>query len=102
MPISLRTAAPGALAFVAALALASSAPGQSPAPPSKVAGETVNVAVKIVPFYAVDAQGNAVYGLRRDEGERGVGGARVPVESCDRYVIQSGRDGSQASPLTPT
>ncbi|HEY4591513.1 MAG TPA: hypothetical protein VIJ61_03845 [Thermoanaerobaculia bacterium] len=102
MPISLRTAAPGALAFVAALALASSAPGQSPAPPSKVAGETVNVEVKIVPFYAVDAQGNPVYDLRQDEVELRVGGARVPVESFDRYVIQSGRDGSQASPLTPT
>ncbi|HEY4563847.1 MAG TPA: hypothetical protein VIJ36_12760, partial [Thermoanaerobaculia bacterium] len=102
MPISCHTAGTVALAFAAALALASSAPGQSPAPPSKVAGETVNVEVKIVPFYAVDAQGNPVYDLRQDEVELRVAGAPVPVESFDRYVIQSGRAGSQASPLTPT
>ncbi|HEY4596530.1 MAG TPA: hypothetical protein VIJ02_09040, partial [Thermoanaerobaculia bacterium] len=64
MPISFRIAGPVALAV--ALALASSASGQSPAPPSKVAGETVNVEVKIVPFYAVDATGNPVYDLRQD------------------------------------
>ncbi|HEY2294766.1 MAG TPA: hypothetical protein VGM86_29030 [Thermoanaerobaculia bacterium] len=101
MPISFRTAGPAAVAFAAALALASAASSQSPAPP-KVAGETVNVEVKIVPFYAVDAQGNPVYDLRQDEVELRVGGAPVPVESFDRYVIQSGRAGSQASPLTPT
>jgi hypothetical protein len=102
MPISFRAAGPATLAFAAALALTSTASSQSPSPPPKVAGETVNVEVKIVPFYAVDAQGNPVYDLRQDEVELRVGGARVPVESFDRYVIQSGRVGSQASPLTPT
>jgi VWFA-related protein len=103
MPISFRIAGPGVLAFAAALALASVASGQAPAPPPRInAGETVNVEVKIVPFYAVDAQGNPVYDLRQDEIELRVGGARVPVESFDRYVIQSGRAGAEASPLTPT
>ncbi len=102
MPISFRSAGPAALAFAAVLALASTASSQSLAPPPKVAGETVNVEVKIVPFYAVDAKGNPVYDLRQDEVELRVGGAPAPVESFDRYVIQSGRAGSEASPLTPT
>jgi VWFA-related protein len=103
MPISFRTAGPGLLVLAAGLALAAAASGQTQAPPTRInAGETVNVEVKIVPFYAVDAQGNPVYDLRQDEIELRVGGAPVPVESFDRYVIQSGRAGATASPLTPT
>jgi hypothetical protein len=100
MPISFRAVGSGLLALIA---LASAAFGQPQAPPPRVnAGETVNVEVKIVPFYAVDAQGNPVYDLRQDEVELRVGGAPVPVESFDRYVIQGGRAGAAASPLTPT
>jgi VWFA-related protein len=102
MPISFRTAGPGALVFAAALALAAAASGQAPAPPPKLTGETVNVEVKIVPFYAADAEGNPVYDLRADEVELRVGGAPVPIESFDRYAIQPGRAGAEASPLTPT
>ena len=68
MPISFRTAGPGLLTLAAGLALAAAAAGQAPAPPPRITtGETVNVEVKIVPFYAVDAQGNPVYDLRQDE-----------------------------------
>jgi VWFA-related protein len=103
MPISFRTAGPGLLALASGLALAVAAAGQTQAPPPRInSGETVNVEVKIVPFYAVDAQGNPVYDLRQDEIELRVGGAPVAVESFDRYVIQGGQAGAQASPLTPT
>src|SRR3954453_1124486 len=101
MPISFRTAGPAALAFAVALALASAASSQSPAPPSKVAGETVNVEVKIVPFYAVDAKGNPVYDLRPDEIELRVGGVVVPIDSFDPYAIAFGRSAAPASPLAP-
>ncbi len=101
MPISFRTAAPGALVLAGFLALTVAAFGQTPALPPKLSGETVNVEVKIVPFYAVDAQGNPVYDLRQDEVELRVAGAPVPIESFDRYAIQTGRAGAEASPLTP-
>ncbi len=103
MPFSFRIAGPAALAFAVALALASATAGQTPPSPPRInAGETVNVEVKIVPFYAADEQGNPVYDLRPDEIELKVGGAPVALESFDRYVIPSGRAGSGASPLTPT
>ena len=94
-----------ALAFAAALALAVSAAfGQDrpAATPRFSGGETINVEVKIVPFYAVDAQGKPVTDLKAEEIELRVGGAAVPVESFDRYVIQpgtggSGTDGGQAA-----
>ncbi len=95
MPFSLRTAGPS-LPALAALSLVSAALAQSPAPPPPriTAGDTVNVEVKIVPFYAADAQGNPVYDLRPEEIELRVGGAPVPIESFDRYAIQSGRAGA--------
>ncbi len=103
MPISLR-AVSTALAVAGALAGFQGAGGQVlPAAPSAgVAGETVNVEVKIVPFYAVDSQGRPVYDLKSEEVELRVGGAAVPIESFDRYVIQSGKAGAESSPLTPT
>lgn len=101
MPISCRTAGPSLLALALALPIAAS--GQEPASPPRInAGETVNVEVKIVPFYAADGQGNPVYDLRPNEIELRVGGAPVPIESFDHYAIQSGRAGAEASPLAPT
>ncbi|HEY0510584.1 MAG TPA: hypothetical protein VGH73_01685 [Thermoanaerobaculia bacterium] len=98
----------GSRALVAALAVAALAlPGafgqDRPAPaPRFNAGETVDVEVKIVPFYAVDAKGNPVYDLKPGEVELRVGGAPIAIESFDSYVIPSGPAGAQASPLTPT
>jgi hypothetical protein len=95
-----------ALALAGVLTLAASAAsGQdraAPAPSRLVARDTVDVELKIVPFYAADARGNPVYDLRPDEVELRVGGSPVPVESFDRSVIPSGRSGAEASPLTPT
>lgn len=106
MPISLRSAS-SVLALAATLASVRGARGQDrpaapAAPVGATASETVNVEVRIVPFYAVDAQGNPVYDLKPEEIELRVGGAAVPVESFDRYVIPSGHAAVEASPLTPT
>jgi hypothetical protein len=101
MAISLR-AVSAVLASVGALALVSSAGGQSsPRTPRAVAGETVNVEVEIVPFYAVDAQGNPVYDLRPEEVELRVGGTTVPTESLDHYAIPSGSAGAKAASPAP-
>ncbi len=103
MPMSCRASGPAALALAGVLILAAAARGEAPAPPPRLtSAETVNVEVKIVPFYAVDAEGNPVYDLRADEIELRTEGAPVTVESLDRYVIQAGRAGAEASPLTPT
>jgi hypothetical protein len=100
MPISLR--AFSTLLAVGVLVFVSGLHGQDRPLAPATAGETVNVEVKIVPFYAVDAQGRPVYDLKPEEVELRVGGAVVPIESFDRYVIQSGKAGVESSPLTPT
>ncbi|HEY0510582.1 MAG TPA: hypothetical protein VGH73_01675 [Thermoanaerobaculia bacterium] len=102
MPVSLHSAGSRVLLSALALALAV-APGTfGKAPPRFASGETVNVEVKIVPFYAVDADGRAVTDLRRDEIELRVGGAPVPVESFDRYASAPGAAGAPAaSPSSP-
>jgi hypothetical protein len=75
MRIALRFCYFGTLVVACALAPASGASGQAiPPEPARVAGETVNVEVKIVPFYAVDAKGNPVYDLKPQEIELRVGG----------------------------
>jgi hypothetical protein len=105
MPVSLRSAASSVLALACALAFVPGAFGQvnPPEPPRITAGEAVNVEVKIIPFYAVDAKGDPVYDLKPEEVELRVAGATVPTESLDRYATSpSGRAGVQASPLTPT
>jgi len=61
----------------------------------------VNVEVKIVPFYAVDARGKPVYDLRPEEVELRVGGTPVALDSFDSYAIAGGKAAAQASPLTP-
>jgi hypothetical protein len=89
--------------ILCALAAVSTGFGQSPpAPSSRIAGETVNVEVKIVPFYAVDAQGRPVYDLRPEEVELRVGGAPMALDSFDSYAIVGGKAAAQASPLAST
>jgi VWFA-related protein len=55
-------------------------------------GDTVDVEIKIVPFYAVDADGKPVFDLKQDEVEIRVDGKPVPIDSFD--VPR----GSQATP----
>lgn len=50
-------------------------------PPS--VGETVDVEIKVVPFYAVDQDGKPVFDLKQDEVEIRVDGKPVPVDSFD-------------------
>jgi hypothetical protein len=47
------------------------------------AGETVDVEIKIVPFYAVDQEGKPVFDLRQDEIELRVDGQVVQIDSFD-------------------
>ncbi len=69
----------------------------------------IDVELKIVPFYAVDAEGRPVFDLRREEVELRVDGAAVAVESFDRYstagptaspAAERPREGS-AAPAAP-
>jgi hypothetical protein len=54
--------------------------------PPSAGGERIDVELKIVPFYATDAEGRPVYDLRKEEVELRVGGVPVGVESFDRYA----------------
>jgi hypothetical protein len=106
MPLSPGSAVRRALCLLGALSLAAVPPSAAraqndPATPRFNAGETVSVDVRIVPFYAVDAQGKPVYDLRPDEVELRVGGVVVPIDSFDPYAIAFGRSAAPASPLAP-
>jgi len=52
-------------------------------------GETVDVEIRMIPFYAVDAKGQPVYDLRQDEVELRVGGKTVPLDTLDGYPMTS-------------
>ncbi len=54
------------------------------------AGETVDVEMKIVPFYAVDAAGKPVFDLEQDEVEILVDGKAVPIDTFDSSGHSSG------------
>lgn len=64
--------------FTLALPIAAQTPEIPPA------GETVDVEIKIVPFYAVDEGGKPVFDLKQDEVELLVDGKPVPIDSFDR------------------
>jgi hypothetical protein len=55
--------------------------------PRRAGGETVDVEIKMIPFYAVDAQGKPVYDLKQDEIELRVGGKPVPLDTLDGYPM---------------
>lgn len=62
-------------------------------------GETVNVEIQIVPFYATDSEGRPVYDLKSEEVELRVGGVPIPIETFDRYGMAVGdRRAQKASP----
>jgi hypothetical protein len=82
------------LLIPAFLGLAASAGAQGqPAIPRAVphvrGGETVDVEIKMIPFYAVDAQGRPVYDLRQDEVELRVGGKPISLDTLDGYAMTS-------------
>jgi VWFA-related protein len=58
-------------------------------------GETVDVEIRIVPFYAVDADGKPVFDLKQDEVEILVDGKPVPIDTFDSRGPQA------ATPVTP-
>lgn len=64
--------------------------------------KAVDVEVKIVPFYAVDADGRPVYDLKAEEVEVLVGGVPVALQSFDRYAAHSSGDGAAAGPASST
>lgn len=56
-----------------------------PEPPQSAGGETVDVEIKIVPFYAVDDKGKPVFDLRQEEIEVKVDGKTVSVDTFDAF-----------------
>jgi hypothetical protein len=77
MPLLPRIALP-VLILAGFPTLAAAQPPQMPA-----AGDTVDVEIKIVPFYAVDGDGKPVFDLKQDEVELLVDGKPVPIDTFD-------------------
>ena len=98
---SLASILAGALALAASTGFGQAPPSAFPTLPRIDAGETVEVEVKIVPFYAIDDQGKPVYDLRKEEVELRVGGVPVPLDSFDSYAIASGKRGGKALASAP-
>lgn len=70
-------------------------------------GETVDVEIKIVPFYAVDAEGKPVFDLKRDEVELRLDGKPLAVDTFDAFDRQGeaedeeGREAAKTKGRTP-
>lgn len=71
--------------LVLGLALAFPISAQAPAEPVVGDGATVNVEIKIVPFYAVDEQGKPVLDLKQDEIELRIDGKPVALDTFDAF-----------------
>jgi hypothetical protein len=95
-----------ALALVlAGTALSLSAAAQAPSPePQMSQGDTVNVEIKIVPFYAVDEQGKPVLDLKQDEIEVRIDGKSVPIDTFDAFAKTGGATtiSNAGTPETPS
>ena len=63
---------------------------------AQVGRAEISVNLRIVPFYAVDKQGNPVTDLRADEIELYVDGKRVKLAYFDRYIFER-KEESEAS-----
>ena len=75
-----------ALFLVAGLVLPAAAQAPpSELPPASAGGETIDVEIKIVPFFAVDEQGKPVFDLRQDEIELRVEGKAVAIDTFDAF-----------------
>lgn len=78
------------LLALAVLAMPSGAVAQGqPAIPRVKGGETVDVEIKMIPFYAIDEKGQPVYDLRQDEVELRVGGKPISLDALDGYPLTS-------------
>lgn len=76
---------------LAGAALSLSAAAQAPSPePQMSEGDTVNVEIKIVPFYAVDEQGRPVLDLKQDEIEVRIDGKPVAIDTFDAFAKTGG------------
>lgn len=87
-------------------ALSTAALAQAPNEPQMSDGDTINVEIKLVPFYAVDEHGKPVYDLKQDEIELRVDGRPVPVDSFDAFPQVGGattiaNTGSPEAPSPP-
>jgi hypothetical protein len=89
---------------LAGTAFSLSATAQAPSPePQMDIGDTVNVEIKIVPFYAVDEHGNPVLDLKQDEIEVRIDGKPVPIDTFDAFTKTGGTTtiSNTGSPETP-
>jgi len=68
---------------------------------SKPNGETVDVEIKIVPFYAVDGEGKPVWDLKSNEVELRVGGKPMFVDTFDGPAAPGGAERTGSNGLRP-
>lgn len=61
-------------------------PSISRAQPSDEVSESIDVEIRLVPFYAVDEDGKPVFDLKQDEIELRLGGKPVAVDTFDAFV----------------
>ncbi|HWN41973.1 MAG TPA: hypothetical protein VNW71_07100, partial [Thermoanaerobaculia bacterium] len=95
---------------LAGLMLSLSAAAQAPSPEPQMSegdigdiGDTVNVEIKIVPFYAVDEQGKPVLDLKQEEIEVRIDGKPVPIDTFDAFAKtgETTTISNEGSPETP-
>ena len=79
------TSSRSARLLVLGLSLALPVRAQAPAEPRVGGSETVNVEIKIVPFYAVDEQGKPVLDLKQEEIEVLIDGKPVAIDTFDAF-----------------
>jgi hypothetical protein len=81
----------------------SAAATAAPRPPASRSGggETVDVEIKIVPFYAVDAEGKPVWDLRSDEVELRLGGKPMFIDTFDGPAAPGGVERTGSNGLRP-
>jgi len=72
-----------------------------PQPPRSGGGETLDVEIKIVPFYAADAEGKPVWDLRSDEVELRVAGKPVFIDTFDAPAAPGGVERTGSNGLRP-
>lgn len=77
-----------------------------PQGPADGGGETVDVEIKMVPFYAVDAEGQPVFDLRQDEVELRLDGKPLVLDTFDAFArereeLGPGEGGAKARGRAP-
>lgn len=64
-------------------------PSASRAQPSDEVSETIDVEIRLVPFYAVDGDGKPVFDLKQEEIELRLDGKPVAVDTFDAFVREA-------------